>query len=107
MHGLMLIDLELESAGEKQREVDVNRFYNDLELYTLANYGEVRNLVSRIRENLQADEVLMSGSGPTVAAYYTDYSRFEADYEALESAIWVEPTWRYWKTNSGGHNLWS
>ena len=60
-----------------------------------------------MREYLHADEVLMSGSGPTVAAYYTDKTRFEADYEALESARWVEPTWRYWKTKSGGLNLWS
>ena len=101
------IDRELEGTREKQREVDVNHFYNDLELYTLANYEEVQSLVSRICENLQADEVLMSGSGPTVAAYYTDYTRFEADYEALESAGWVDPTWRYWKTKSGGHDLWS
>ncbi len=52
-----------------QREADVNRFYNELELYTLTHYREVRNLVSRIREHLHADEVLMSGSGPTVAAF--------------------------------------
>lgn len=101
------IDRELEGAEIAQREVDVNRFYNELELYTLTNYREVRNLVSRIREHLHADEVLMSGSGPTVAAYYTEETRFEADCEALESARWVEPTWRYWKTKSGGLNLWS
>ena len=101
------IDRELEGAEITQREVDVNRFYNELELYTLTNYREVRNLVSRIREHLHADKVLMSGSGPTVAAYYTEETRFEADCEALESARWVEPTWRYWKTKSGGLNLWS
>ncbi|ASS37229.1 4-(cytidine 5'-diphospho)-2-C-methyl-D-erythritol kinase [Mogibacterium pumilum] len=101
------IDRKLEDTDYAQREVDINLFYNDLELYTLANYEEVQSLVSRIRENLQADEVLMSGSGPTVAAYYTEYTRFEADYKALESARWVEPTWRYWKTKSGGHDVWS
>ena len=101
------IDRKLEGADYVQREVDINLFYNDLELYTLANYEEVQSLVSRVRENLQADEVLMSGSGPTVAAYYTHYTRFEADYKALESARWVEPTWRYWKTKSGGHDVWS
>lgn len=101
------IDGESEGADFVQREVDVNRFYNELELYTLTKYREVQNLVSRMREYLHADEVLMSGSGPTVAAYYTDKTRFEADYEALESARWVEPTWRYWKTKSGGLNLWS
>jgi len=101
------IDRKLEGAELAQREADVNRFYNELELYTLTHYREVRNLVSRIREHLHADEVLMSGSGPTVAAYYTEETRFEADCEALESARWVEPTWRYWKTKSGGLNLWS
>ena len=101
------IDRKLEGAELAQREADVNRFYNELELYTLTNYREVQNLVSRIREHLHADEVLMSGSGPTVAAYYTEETRFEADCEALESARWVEPTWRYWKTKSGGLNLWS
>ena len=101
------IDRKLEGAELAQREADVNRFYNELELYTLTHYREVQNLVSRIREYLHADEVLMSGSGPTVAAYYTDETRFEADYEALEAARWVEPTWRYWKTKSGGLNLWS
>ena len=101
------IDRKLEGAELAQREADVNRFYNELELYTLTHYREVQNLVSRIREHLHADEILMSGSGPTVAAYYNEETRFEADCEALESARWVEPTWRYWKTKSGGVNLWS
>ena len=54
------------------------------------------------------DTVLIAeGMAPAVAAYYTEETRFEADCEALESARWVEPTWRYWKTKSGGLNLWS
>ena len=98
------MDEEPDRISYMRKKTDDHIFYNDLELYTLANYEEVRALEELIRKNLHADEVLMSGSGPTVVAYYTDRTRFEADYADLGSANWIEPTWRYWKTESGGYN---
>lgn len=86
---------------------DIKDFHNDLELYTLAQYDDARRLKLVMQENLQADYILMSGSGPTIVAYYNDRNCLEADFKAVQNAKWMETNWRVWKTRSGGSDVWN
>lgn len=45
---------------------------NVLEAYTLEHYPVVREIKEKIKENTDAEKILMSGSGPTVFAIYKD-----------------------------------
>lgn len=57
-------------------ECDVEKIYdsmaNVLELYTLEHYPIVKEVKEKIKENTNAEMILMSGSGPTVFAIYKD-----------------------------------
>lgn len=76
-------------------------FTNQLEKYTLANYKEARELKQAMQEHLNADVVLMSGSGPTMVAYYTEEIIARRDFEELMKSPWRKPGWRAWLTATG------
>ena len=90
---------EIGFAG-KEAEKERKLFVNDLEKYTLANYPEASKLKAVMEEKLSADEVLMSGSGPTIAAYYMKKEKAEEDAELMKDEeasfsglrIWLSAT---------------
>lgn len=84
------------------RKVNKNLFFNIMEQYTLENYPLAAETKKAIQDNLRADEVLMSGSGPTIVAYYDDAKQAHEDYEAALSLGWLKDNWRIWITETGG-----
>lgn len=83
------------------RITEAGLFTNQLEEYTLANYPEAKKLRDAMQNNLDAELVLMSGSGPTMVAYYDDEDQAQSDYEEMLKADWFEKTWRAWLTETG------
>lgn len=71
-------------------------FINDLESYTLRDYPEAARLKVVMQKELNADIVMMSGSGPTMIAYYKDRGRAEEDFARMLSICENEQTWRTW-----------
>ena len=76
-------------------------FVNDLEKYTLAGYPEASRLRSIMENELRADTVLMSGSGPTMVAYYGDIERALEDFGTMQAIADREDNWRVWLTTTG------
>ena len=79
-------------------------FVNDLEKYTLAFYPEASELKSLMQELLDADEILMSGSGPTIAAYYKEKEKADKDFDILSHSLTSMPGHRAWLTVAGMSN---
>lgn len=77
-------------------------FFNDMEAYTLKAYEEAAALAEAMRERLHAEHVLMSGSGPTIAAYYREAAQAQQDAETAKEGGWLRENWRIWCTESGG-----
>ena len=78
-------------------------FVNDLEKYTLESYPPAAELKNLMQDKLSADEILMSGSGPTIAAYYRDKNKADKDAEILTRALASKPDHRMWLTVAGAH----
>ena len=76
-------------------------FTNQLEKYTLAAYPEAAELKAQMEQHLNAETVLMSGSGPTIVAYYTDKELAEKDYAAMAEDGWLQAPSRAWLTVTG------
>ena len=76
-------------------------FVNDFESYTLRAYQEAQRLKSLMQKELSADIVLMSGSGPTMAAYYTDQETAGKDFARMRKLAEREAGWRVWLTVTG------
>lgn len=88
--------------GAQGRETDeYPLFVNDLESYTLRDYPEAARLRTVMQEQLDADIVMMSGSGPTMIAYYGDRGRAEKGFARMEKICGSEPGWRTWLTVTG------
>lgn len=83
------------------RITEAGLFTNQLEEYTLANYPKAKKLRDALQDNLSAELVLMSGSGPTMVAYYDDKEDAKNDYEEMLGADWFEKDWRAWLTETG------
>ena len=79
-------------------------FTNQLEKYTLASYPEAATLKAAMQEHLRAELVLMSGSGPTMVAYYSDEATAQSDYDSIQGADWLGAASRAWLTVTGGNN---
>ena len=98
------------STREAYESIDALQDYNDaaglftnqLEKFTLAHYQEARELKEDMAKYLHADTVLMSGSGPTMIAYYTDAALARRDYDSMMNSDWFRPCWRAWLTVTGG-----
>lgn len=78
-----------------------NLFENDLERYTLNEHPEALKLRNLMRDSLRADTVLMSGSGPTIAAFYKDDKTACEDARTLTELLNSEEKARVWLTDSG------
>lgn len=81
------------------REINTNLFYNRMEEYTLNEYPAAKELKEAMELNLNADNVLMSGSGPTMVAYYDDEKLAMADYREINS--WLDINARAWISKTG------
>ena len=93
------IDAIIGSQGRETEEYPL--FVNDLEGYTLRDYPEAARLRTVMQEQLDADIVMMSGSGPTMVAYYEDRGRAENGFARMRSICEAEPMWRTWLTVTG------
>ncbi len=71
---------------------------NMMEAYTLDKYSEAARLKAKLEACLDADKVLMSGSGPTMVAYYSDKEKWLADCERKN---WIEEGWQAWPSITG------
>ena len=76
-------------------------FINDLEKYTLGSYPVAAELKNLMQDKLSADEILMSGSGPTIAAYYREKNKADKDAEILSREIISKQGHRMWLTITG------
>ena len=76
-------------------------FVNDMEKFTLVAQPKAAELKSFMVNSLHADEVLMSGSGPTIAAYYKDDKTAAADMAVMSAKAEEDPSLRAWYTASG------
>ncbi|MBQ6314803.1 MAG: hypothetical protein IJI11_04280 [Mogibacterium sp.] len=76
-------------------------FVNDLESYTLRDYPEALRLRDFMRDELNADEVMMSGSGPTIVAYYKDAGQASEDFDMVSKITEIERDWRLWLATTG------
>ena len=88
-------------TGAEEETAEYPLLVNDLELYTLRDYPEAGRLRSVMQEELGADAVLMSGSGPTMIAYYRDGQRAEEGFARMSTICETEELWRTWKTTTG------
>ena len=93
------IDAIIEGQGRDAEEYPL--FVNDLEQYTLRDYPEAARLKTVMQEQLDADIVMMSGSGPTMIAYYKDCGRAEKGFARMQEICADEPQWRSWLTVTG------
>jgi 4-diphosphocytidyl-2-C-methyl-D-erythritol kinase len=89
----------IEGQGRDAEEYPL--FVNDLEQYTLRDYPEAARLKTVMQEQLDADIVMMSGSGPTMIAYYKDCGRAEKGFARMQEICADEPQWRSWLTVTG------
>lgn len=90
---------EIDKLRDKIDEAGL--FTNQLEKYTLANYPEAKALRDAMVDNLNAEIVLMSGSGPTMVAYYDNEEQAQDDYNSLLREKWFRKTWKAWFTETG------
>lgn len=76
-------------------------FVNDMEKYTLKADPKAATLKRFMVERLDADEVLMSGSGPTMVAYYKDITKAGKGIAALAEMVTTDASIRAWLTDTG------
>ncbi len=89
----------IDSDGD--RDVVEDLFYNRMEEYTLSHYEEANTLKQEMLRHLHADYVLMSGSGPTMVAYYSSGAQAAQDYQDTLQSDWFHKKWKVWLTESG------
>ena len=80
---------------------DRSLFVNDMESYTLNEHAKAAELKRIMQEHLSADEVLMSGSGPSIIAYYKDVDKASEDIKLLTELTRNESGIRIWLTDTG------
>jgi len=57
---------------------------NAMEDYTLLNYKEAEKIKVWAKNNLKAQNILMSGSGPTIVAYYINHEDALGDFSKID-----------------------
>lgn len=87
----------IDSLPENKR-IKLGLWGNMMEAHTLESYDEADKLKAKMEACLNADKVLMSGSGPTMVAYYSDKDKWLADCEHED---WIEEGWRAWPSTTG------
>lgn len=76
-------------------------FVNDFEKHTLQEYPEAAELKIYMENNLRADRILMSGSGPAIVAYYLDKGVAEDDFSRMIQYSSSRENLRVWLTETG------
>ena len=80
---------------------DRSLFVNDMESYTLKEHKKAAQLKQIMQDKLHADEVLMSGSGPSIVAYYMDSEKASEDMELLAKLTGDMPGVKMWQSDTG------
>lgn len=80
---------------------DKTLFVNDFERYILKEYPETDELKRLMSRELHAENILMSGSGPTMVAYYKDSRQAESDLQIMEGLTAEREGWKAWLTTTG------
>ncbi len=80
---------------------DRSLFINDMESYTLMEHKRAAKLKQIMQEQLNAEEVLMSGSGPSIVAYYCDSQKASEDMELLAKLTQDDNGMRMWLSDTG------
>ena len=97
--GISVSTKEVYEAIDSEDRVPVyDLFFNRMEEYTLEQYPEAR-LLKEMMSTIGADEVLMSGSGPTIVAYFRNESERDKGFERLCAEM--KSGWRAWKCSTG------
>ena len=76
-------------------------FVNDMEKYTLMADPKAANLRKFMQARLDAEVILMSGSGPTMVAYYEDIEKAEKGIDAITELVAADASIRAWLTDTG------
>lgn len=78
-------------------------FYNIMESYTLSAYEPAAEMKRCMEHHFTAAEhILMSGSGPTIAAYFKTAEEADAALHEAASAGWIKENWILERTETGG-----
>ena len=92
----------MDAVGYTDKESSGSRlFVNDMEKYTLRADPKAASLKRFMIERLDAEEVLMSGSGPTMVAYYQDIDKAGKGLAALAELAVTDASIRAWLTDTG------
>ena len=92
----------IDAIGFTDAGISGYRLYvNDMEKYTLRADPKAASLKRFMLERLDAGEVLMSGSGPTMVAYYEDMEKARKGFDALIKLAETDYSIRAWLTDSG------
>lgn len=78
-----------------------NNKYNIMQALTLDLYDEAKETYDYMKQNLNADMVMMSGSGPTMVAYYSDKEIADIDFIKAEREASRHEEWKVFRTVSG------
>lgn len=81
--------------------IKVNKKYNIMQALTLDLYCEAKETYDYMKQNLNADMVMMSGSGPTMVAYYSDKEIADIDFIKAEREASRHEEWKVFRTVSG------
>ncbi len=90
-----------DEIGYTDRESAGKLFVNDMEKYTLKADKKAASLKKFMLERLDADEVLMSGSGPTMVAYYKDIDKAGKGIATIAEMAVTDASTRAWLTDTG------
>ncbi|MBK5253094.1 MAG: hypothetical protein JJE03_01275 [Peptostreptococcaceae bacterium] len=87
----------VKSIESKKTEKIYSLMDNVMEEYTLKEYPKVLSLKKTISDKFKADKVLMSGSGPTIVAYFSDEAKARKAYDEneLDCKLWLSKTGMY------------
>ena len=91
----------MDAVGYTDEECAGKLFVNDMEKYTLRADPKAASLKKFMLERLDAEEVLMSGSGPTIVAYYEDIDKAGKGLAALAELATKDASIRAWLTDTG------
>ena len=90
-----------DEIGYTDKETAGKIFVNDMEKYTLKADKKAASLKRFMLERLDAEEVLMSGSGPTMVAYYKDIDKAGKGIATLAEMAVTDASIRAWLTDTG------
>ena len=90
-----------DEIGYTDKEIAGKIFVNDMEKYTLKADKKAALLKKFMIERLDADEVLMSGSGPTMVAYYKDIDKAGKGIATIAEMAVTDASIRAWLTDTG------